>query len=50
MLMKRLRNTVCPEHLSMAILGHSTNTVTVNYGSGCATEVMRKALVKVWKK
>ena len=44
----KLRNTGCPEHLSLAILGHSANTVAANYGSGYATEVMREALVKVW--
>ncbi len=37
-----------PEHLSMAILGHSANTVAANYGSGYAIDVMREALVKVW--
>jgi hypothetical protein len=30
-------------------LGHSTNTVTANYGSGFALEVMREHLVKVWE-
>jgi integrase len=44
----KLRNTGCPEHLSMAILGHSANTVGANYGSGYAIAVMREALVKVW--
>jgi len=44
----KLRNTGCPEHLSMAILGHSANTVAANYGSGYALDVMREALVKVW--
>jgi integrase len=44
----KLRNTGCPEHLSMAILGHSANTVAANYGSGYAIDVMREALVKVW--
>ena len=46
----KLRNTGCPEAISMAILGHSTNTVAANYGSGYALEVMREALVKVWGK
>jgi len=45
----RLRNTGCPEHLSMAILGHSTNSVAANYGSGYALEVMREAMEKVWQ-
>ena len=31
----------------MAILGHSTNTVAANYGSGYALEVMREHLEKV---
>jgi integrase len=44
----KLRNTGCPEAISMAILGHSTNTVAANYGSGYALEVMRKHLEKVW--
>jgi hypothetical protein len=30
-------------------LGHSTNTVAANYGSGYALEVMRKHLEKVWQ-
>jgi hypothetical protein len=38
----KLRNTGCPEAISMAILGHSTNTVAANYGSGYALEVMRE--------
>ena len=46
----KLRNTGCPEAISMAILGHSTNTVAANYGSGYALEVMREALVRVWDK
>jgi integrase len=46
----KLRNTGCPEAISMAILGHSTNTVAANYGSGYALEVMREHLVKVWRK
>ena len=29
-------------------LGHSTNTVAANYGSGYALEVMREHLEKVW--
>jgi len=45
----KLRNTGCPEAISLAILGHSTNTVAANYGSGYALEVMREALVKVWE-
>ena len=30
-------------------LGHSTNTVAANYGSGYALEVMREHLEKVWQ-
>jgi len=45
----KLRNTGCPEAISLAILGHSTNTVAANYGSGYALEVMREHLVKVWE-
>ena len=44
----KLRNTGCPEAISMAILGHSTNTVAANYGSGYALEVMREHLEKAW--
>ena len=45
----KLRNTGCPEAISLAILGHSTNTVAANYGSGYALEVMREHMVKVWE-
>ncbi|WP_334065731.1 tyrosine-type recombinase/integrase [Nereida ignava] len=44
----KLRNTGCPEVISLAILGHSTNTVAANYGSGYALEVMREHLKKTW--
>lgn len=44
----KFRNTGCPEHLSMASLGHSANSVVANYGPGYANDVMRDALVKVW--
>ncbi|MDA9899502.1 tyrosine-type recombinase/integrase [Planktomarina temperata] len=44
----KLRNTGCPEAISLAILGHSTNTVAANYGSGYALEVMREHLEKAW--
>ena len=30
-------------------LGHSTNTVAANYGSGYALEVMREHMEKVWQ-
>lgn len=30
-------------------LGHSTNTVAANYGSGYALQVTREALVRVWE-
>jgi hypothetical protein len=45
----KLRNTGCPEAISLAILGHSTNTVAANYGSGYALEVMREHLERVWE-
>ena len=44
----KLRNTGCPEDVSLAILGHSSNTVAANYGSGYALEVMREHMRKVW--
>ena len=44
----RLRNTGCPEAVSMAILGHGSNTVAANYGSGYALEVMREHMERVW--
>ena len=44
----KLRNTGCPEAISMAILGHSTNTVAANYGSGYALEAMREHMERVW--
>ena len=44
----KLRNTGCPEAISLAILGHSTNTVAANYGSGYALEVMREQMARVW--
>jgi integrase len=44
----KLRNTGRPEAVSMAILGHSTNTVAANYGSGYAIEVMREHMEKAW--
>jgi integrase len=44
----KLRNTGCPENLSMEILGHAQGSVAANYGSGYAIGVMREALVKVW--
>jgi len=45
----KLRNTGCPEVISMAILGHGTNTVAANYGSGYAIEVMREHMEKAWQ-
>ena len=45
----KLRNSGCPEHLSMAIMGHSTNSIAANYGSGYAITVMKDALEKVWQ-
>jgi integrase len=44
----KLRNTGCPEAISMAILGHGSNTVAANYGSGYALDVMREYMEKVW--
>ena len=44
----KLRNTGCPEAISMAILGHGSNTVAANYGSGYALEVMREHMERVW--
>ncbi len=44
----KLRNTGCPEAISMAILGHGSNTVSANYGSGYAIEIMREHMRKVW--
>ena len=45
-----LRNTGCPEAVSMAILGHRPNTVAANYCSGYALEVMREHMERVWTK
>ena len=44
----KLRNTGCPEAISMAILGHGSNTVAANYGSGYAVGIMREHMKKVW--
>jgi hypothetical protein len=44
----KLRNTGCPDAISLAILEHSTNKVAANYGSGYALEVMLEHLEKVW--
>ena len=44
----KLRNTGCPEAISLAILGHSTNTVAANYGSGYALDIMREHMERVW--
>ncbi len=43
-----LRNSGCPENLSMEILGRAQGSVAANYGSGYAIDVMREALVNVW--
>ena len=37
-----------PEDVFLAILGHSSNTVAANYGSGYALEVMREHMEKTW--
>ena len=39
---------MCPEAISMAILGHGSNTVAANYGSGYALEVIPEHMEKVW--
>ena len=44
----KLRNTGCPEAISMVILGHGSNTVAANYGSGYALDVTREHMEKVW--
>jgi integrase len=44
-----LRNSGCPEDLSRAILGHSTNSIAANYGFGYAISKMREAMEKVWE-
>jgi len=32
----------------MAILGHGSNTIATNYGSGYAIKVMREHMEKAW--
>ena len=44
----KVRNTGYPEAISMAILGHGSNTVAANYGSGYAPEVIREHMEKAW--
>ena len=44
----KLRNAGYPEAISTAILGHGSNTVAANYGSGYDLDVMREHLEKVW--
>jgi integrase len=44
----KLRNTGCPEVISIAFLGHGSNTVATNYGSDYALDVMREHMEKVW--
>lgn len=44
----KLRNTGCPEAISLAILGYGSNKVSANYGSGYSLEVMREHAKKVW--
>ena len=43
-----LRNTCYPEAISIAILGHGSNTVASNYSSVYALEVMRERMERVW--
>ena len=45
----KLRNTGCPENLSMEILGHAQGSVAANYGSGYAIDVMREQMERVWE-
>jgi hypothetical protein len=40
----KLRNTGCPEAISLATLGHSTNTLAARY----ALEVIREHMDKTW--
>ena len=44
----KLRNTGCPEAISMAILGYGSNTVASNLGSGYALGVMREHIERSW--
>ena len=44
----KLRNTGCPEAIFMTILGHGSNTVAINYGSGYALDVMGEQMKNVW--
>jgi integrase len=44
----KLRNTGCPEAISIAILGHGSNTVPANHGSGYALDVMRERMKRIW--
>ena len=43
-----LRNTGCSEAVSMAILGHGSNTVAANYGSGYVLKAMREHMERMW--
>jgi hypothetical protein len=45
----KLRNTGCPEAVSMAILGHGSNTIATNYGSGYALDKLREHMSRVWE-
>lgn len=44
----KLRNAGVQEELAKAIMGHSDGSVASRYGSGYSSEVMRKALERVW--
>ena len=44
----KLSNSGCPEAISMAILGHGSSRVAINYGLGHALDVMREQMKKVW--
>ena len=45
----KLRNSGCPEDVSLAILGHSANTIATNYGSGYALDKLREHMSRVWE-
>jgi len=45
----KLRNSDCPEDVSLAILGHSSNTIAAIYGSGFALDKLREHMSRVWE-
>lgn len=44
----KLRDTGCPLDIRKEIMGHDTQNVAANYGSGHALAVKRERLAKVW--